>query len=61
MGEIVRQRVLRALGLAGLWVRLDAMATRIKRLEQDVVVLQRGGPGIVCFGASPPPAVKGER
>ena len=60
MGEVLRQRVLYALGLGGLWVRLDAMQTRIKRLEQDVVVLQRGG-AKQTIPASPPPAVKGER
>ena len=60
MGEVLRERVLRALGLGSLWQQLAAMATRIKRLEQDVVVLQRGGPK-QTIPASPPPAVKGER
>ncbi len=58
MGEVLRQRVLYALGLGGLWVRLDAMQARIKRLEQDVVVLQRGG-AKQTIPASPPPAVRG--
>lgn len=58
MGELIRQRILRALGLATLWVELDAMKARTKRLEQDVVVLQRGGTK-QTIPASPPPAVKG--
>jgi hypothetical protein len=36
MGEIVRDRVLRALGLGALWVQLNALSARLKRVEGDL-------------------------
>ncbi len=68
MGEVLRRRVLRALGLGGLWMRLDAIQARVKRLEQDVLLLQlegraqrpsQGHPPKQTIPASPPPAVRG--
>lgn len=41
MGELVRSRVLRALGLGTLWVQIDQLALRLRRVEQDLVALQR--------------------
>lgn len=57
MGEYVRQRVLRALRLSSVWSQLDALSTRLRRLEQDVVALQRAGgqPRPMTIPASPPP------
>ena len=60
MGEVLRQCALRVLGLGSLWQQLAAMATRIKRLEQDVVVLQRSG-AKHTIPASPPPPAEAER
>lgn len=40
MGEILRERVLRALGLGRVWLELEALSTRMKRIEQDVQRLQ---------------------
>lgn len=42
MGEILRERVLRALGLGRVWLELEALSTRMKRIEQDVQRLQLG-------------------
>jgi hypothetical protein len=36
MGDFVRARVLRALGLGALWVQLDALSTRLRRVEGDL-------------------------
>lgn len=56
MGEYVRERVLRALGLARVFVQLEALNTRLKRMEQDVLALQQQ-PRSQTIPASPPPPV----
>lgn len=57
MGEYVRSRVLRALGLGRLWLELEALSARLRRVEQDVVALQRA-PRSETIPASPPPPPK---
>lgn len=56
MGDYVRNRVLRALGLGSLWVQLEALSVRLRRVERDVVELQRA-PRPQTIPASPPPPV----
>jgi hypothetical protein len=41
MGEFLRTRVLRALGLANLWVQLEALSLRLSRVEEDVDRMQQ--------------------
>lgn len=57
MGELLRRRLLRALGLSGLGAQLNALSARLRRLEQDVATLQRGQRPIT-IPASPPPPYK---
>ena len=49
MGELLRSRVLRALGLGRVWAELEALSTRMRRLEKDVLAMQlegaKPGPG----------------
>ncbi len=40
MGERVRSRVLRALGLANVWVQLEALSVRLQRVEEVLRELQ---------------------
>ncbi len=60
MGEVVRERVLRALGLGKLWVQLEALSVRLRRVEQDLerVRLERRPE---TLRAAPPPPPEGER
>lgn len=60
MGDAVRQRVLRALGLANLWVVLDALSVRIRRVEQDLERAQHERRP-ETLRAAPPPPPEGER
>jgi hypothetical protein len=59
MGGVLRRRVLRALGLEHLWPQFEALCARLRRLEQDVVQLQRAAAGSdarpMTIPASPPP------
>lgn len=57
MGEYVRSCIRRALGLDRLQRELEALSTRLRRVEQDVVVLQRA-PRSQTIPASPPPPPK---
>lgn len=69
MGEYVRERVLRALGLSRVWVELSALSARMRRLEQDVRLLRADAEARQPFDrprtihrprtipASPPPPV----
>lgn len=46
MGEYVRSRVLRALGLGTVWAQLEALSTRMRRIEKDVQTLQQAPRGL---------------
>jgi hypothetical protein len=61
MGEAVRQRVLRALGLAGLWVHIDALSARMRRIERELEDHRKDPPRMTLRAAPPPPPDGGER
>ncbi len=63
MGELLRSRVLRALGLANIWVQLEALSTRLKRVEVGLDLLSgEAGPRTrpQTLRAAPPPPAAGE-
>jgi hypothetical protein len=60
MGEVLRSRVLRALGLENVWLQLEALGARLKRVEQDVVALQRAPRGQTIPASPPPPPKSGD-
>ncbi len=58
MGELLRSRVLRALGLANVWVQLEALSTRLKRVEVSLDLLTGGERRPQTIRAAPPPPPK---
>jgi hypothetical protein len=61
MGEVVRERVLRALGLGKLWVQLEALSVRLRRVEQDLERVRLERRPETLRAAPPPPPEEGER
>src|SRR3954462_3864457 len=41
MGEFLRSRVLLALRLSNVWVQLEALSVRLRRVEEDVDAVQQ--------------------